>query len=130
MLNAYPLRNLECYEQVCIVAFKKAQMEVKAHAWDRSLGGRDLDAVLVAHFGDEFKSKTGFNISENAKAGFRMKTQVEKSRQILTTGPQAPISVECLMEDTDFRYLIYHVTKFSCHVCWNRHYGSLFSCEE
>lgn len=95
--------------QVCVVAYKKAQMEVKAHAWDRSLGGRDLDAVLVSHFGSEFKSKTGLDITQNAKAGFRMKAQVEKCRQILTTGPQAPISVECLMEDTDFRCVAFLV---------------------
>lgn len=99
-----PSFNAINVEQVCIVAFKKAQMEVKAHAWDKSLGGRDFDAVLVAHFAAEFKSKTGLDIAQNPKAGFRMNVQVEKTRQVLTTGPQAPISVECLMEDTDFRY--------------------------
>lgn len=88
------------------MAFKKAQMEVMAHTWDRSLGGRDLDSVLVAHFGAEFKSKTGLDIAKSPKAGFRMRAQVEKCRQILTTGPQSPISVECLMEDTDFRCLL------------------------
>lgn len=81
-------------------------MEVKAHSWDRCLGGRDLDAVLVAHFAAEFKSKTGLDITQNAKACYRMKAQVEKSRLILTSGPLATISVECLMEDTDFRCLI------------------------
>jgi heat shock 70kDa protein 4 len=78
-------------------------MEVKAHGWDRSLGGRDLDTALVAHFAEQFKAKTGLNILENAKARFRMAAQVTRCRQMLTSNPEAPISVECLMEDTDFR---------------------------
>lgn len=78
-------------------------MEVRAHSWDRCLGGRDLDNVLTAHFGAEFKAKTGLDIFENAKARYRMKTAVEKCRQTLTTNPKVPINVECLMEDTDFR---------------------------
>jgi heat shock 70kDa protein 4 len=88
---------------VSIVAFKKGQMEVKAHAWDRNLGGRDLDNVLTAHFAAEFKAKTGLDIYTNAKARYRMKVQVEKCRQTLTINPQVPINVECLMEDNDFR---------------------------
>lgn len=89
--------------QICVAAFKKSSMEIKAHTWDRSLGGRDLDAVLVQHFGEQFKAKTGLDITQSPKSLFRMATQVTKTRQMLTINPQAPISVECLMEDTDFR---------------------------
>lgn len=88
-------------------------MEIKAHTWDRSLGGRDLDAVLVEHFGKEFKAKTGLDITQNPKSRFRMDTQVTKTRQMLTINPEAPISVECLMEDTDFRYAHPHI----CTTC-------------
>jgi heat shock 70kDa protein 4 len=93
--------------QVSIVAFKKGQMEVKAHTWDRNLGGRDLDNVLTAHFAAEFKAKSGLDITQNAKARYRMKAQVEKCRQQLTINPQVPINVECLMEDIDFRCASY-----------------------
>ena len=99
----HTLRYTSATLQVSIVAFKKGQMEVLAHAWDRSLGGRDLDNALTAHFADEFKAKTGLDINENAKARYRMKTQVEKARQTLTINPKVPINVECLMEDMDFR---------------------------
>lgn len=85
-------------------------MEIKAHTWDRSLGGRDLDAVLVQHFGEQFKAKTGLDITQNPKSRFRMATQVTKTRQMLTINPEAPISVECLMEDTDFRYAASHIS--------------------
>ena len=36
--------------QVCVVALKKGQLQVLANAWDRDLGGRNLDLVLFEHF--------------------------------------------------------------------------------
>ena len=36
--------------QVSLVAFKKGQLRVLSHAWDRNLGGRDLDNVLFEYF--------------------------------------------------------------------------------
>jgi heat shock 70kDa protein 4 len=89
--------------QVSIVAFKKGQMEVKAHSWDRNLGGRDLDNVLLHHFAGEFKAKHGLDVFKNLKAVNRLKTQIEKCRCQLTSNPKAPMDVECLMEDLDFR---------------------------
>jgi hypothetical protein len=74
--------------QVSIVSFKKGTMEVKAHAWDRNLGGRDLDEVLVRHFADEFKAKHNLDIYTSQKALFRMRTSAERTRQMLTVNPQ------------------------------------------
>ena len=34
------------YFQVSIVAFKRGGLDVRAHAWDRNLGGRDFDEAL------------------------------------------------------------------------------------
>jgi heat shock 70kDa protein 4 len=93
-------------KQVSIVAFKKGQMEVKAHSWDRSLGGRDLDNVLLEHFAGEFKAKHGLDVLKNVKAIYRLRTQIEKCRCQLTSNPKAPMDVECLMEDLDFRCVL------------------------
>lgn len=38
------------HAQVCVVALKKGQLQVLSNAWDRDLGGRDLDNVLFDHF--------------------------------------------------------------------------------
>lgn len=76
--------------QVSIVAFKKGSMEVKAHAWDKNLGGRDLDEVLVRHFAGEFKAKHNLDIFQSQKALFRMRTSCERTRQMLTVNPQVP----------------------------------------
>lgn len=40
---------------VSIVAFQKGKLTVKAASYDKHLGGRDLDALLVDHFAAEFK---------------------------------------------------------------------------
>ena len=36
--------------QVCVVALKKGQLRVLSNAWDRDLGGRDFDRVILDHF--------------------------------------------------------------------------------
>jgi hypothetical protein len=41
--------------QLTIVAFKRSGLAVKAHAWDRDLGGRDLDELLYSALADDFK---------------------------------------------------------------------------
>lgn len=63
-----------------IVAFKKGQLRVLAHAWDRNLGGRDLDELLFEHFCKEFGDKHKIDIKSNARASFRLRLACEKVR--------------------------------------------------
>jgi heat shock protein 4 len=86
---------------VSVVAFQKGRMAVKSVAFDRHLGGRDFDQVLVDHFVEEFKGKYKMDISQNAKALFRLRMACERVKKILSANLQAPISVECLMNDKD-----------------------------
>ena len=65
-------------DQVSVVAFKKAQLKVLSHAWDRNLGGRDLDNVLFNHFAEEFKAKTGLDVRQSPRASFRLRLACEK----------------------------------------------------
>jgi hypothetical protein len=41
--------------ELTIVAFKRGGLAVKAHAWDRDLGGRDLDDLIFGALADDFK---------------------------------------------------------------------------
>nr|GEZ90055.1 heat shock 70 kDa protein 15-like [Tanacetum cinerariifolium] len=41
--------------QVCIAGFKKGQLKVLAHSFDRCLGGRDFGEILFQHFVEKFK---------------------------------------------------------------------------
>ncbi len=70
--------SLELNVQVSIVAFKKGQLRVLSHAWDRNLGGRDFDEVLFNHFCAEFGAKHKIDIKSNARASFRLRQACEK----------------------------------------------------
>ena len=49
------------------MAFKKGQLRVLSHAWDRNLGGRDLDNVLFEHFAQEFQEKYKLDVHTNLR---------------------------------------------------------------
>ncbi|KAI5476560.1 hypothetical protein MNV49_007507 [Pseudohyphozyma bogoriensis] len=86
---------------VSIVSFNKGQLEVKATAYDRHFGGRDLDYALTQHFAAEFKTKYKIDVFSNKKALFRLTAAVEKLKKILSANALAPLSVESIMEDID-----------------------------
>ncbi|CAI5483683.1 unnamed protein product [Closterium sp. Yama58-4] len=87
--------------QVSIVAFKKGQLKVLAHAFDRSLGGRDFDEVLFNHFVDECAKNHKLDIRSNARACLRLRTACEKLKKVLSANPESPLHVECLMDEKD-----------------------------
>ena len=62
------------------MAFKKGQLRVLSHAWDRQLGGRALDDVLFDHFAAEFQAKHGLDVRTNPRAAFRLRMGAEKVR--------------------------------------------------
>ncbi|KAF8525524.1 heat shock protein [Hysterangium stoloniferum] len=86
---------------VAVVAFSKGQLVVKSTAYDRHLGGRDIDYALVQHFAHEFKSKYKINVLGNDKATFRLATQVERLKKILSANTEGTLSVESIMNDVD-----------------------------
>lgn len=73
-----PVLTLLVPAQVSIVGFKKGQLRVLSHAWDRNLGGRDLDNVLFEHFAHEFQEKYKLDVRTNARASFRLRMACEK----------------------------------------------------
>ena len=90
--------------QVCVVAFKKGQLKVLSQAFDRNFGGRDIDAAVFHHIAAEFKEKygsKGVDVSQNARAAMRLNNEIEKVKKILSINPEAPLNVECLMNDVD-----------------------------
>jgi heat shock 70kDa protein 4 len=89
-----------------VVEFKKGELSVKATAFDRHLGGRNFDKVLVEHFAAEFKEKFKIDIKTNAKALTRVATAAEKLKKILSANAQAPLNIESLMDDKDVRAVL------------------------
>ncbi|CAG8466347.1 15893_t:CDS:2, partial [Dentiscutata erythropus] len=86
---------------VAIVSFIKGQLTVKSTAYDRHLGGRNFDQVLIDHLAELFKEKYKIDIKSNPRALFRLRTAVEKLKKVLSANAQAPINVESIMNDID-----------------------------
>lgn len=86
---------------VSVIAYNKGQLVVKATAYDRHFGGRDLDYELVRHFAEEFKTKYKIDVLSNPKATFRLAAQCERLKKILSANAEAPLSVESIMNDVD-----------------------------
>uniref|UniRef100_A0A061S331 Heat shock 70kDa protein 4 n=1 Tax=Tetraselmis sp. GSL018 TaxID=582737 RepID=A0A061S331_9CHLO len=87
--------------QVCVIALQKGKLRVLSSAWDRHLGGSDFDDVIFDHFVKEILSSKKLDVMSNQRACLRLRMACEKLKKILSTNPEAPLSVECLMEDTD-----------------------------
>ncbi|KAI9076291.1 hypothetical protein K1719_041716 [Acacia pycnantha] len=92
--------------QVCIAGFKKGQMKVLAHSFDRSLGGRDFDEVLFHHFSAKFTEEYKIDVFQNARASLRLRAACEKLKKMLSANPVASLNIECLIGGKDVRGLI------------------------
>ncbi|KAB2611338.1 heat shock 70 kDa protein 15-like [Pyrus ussuriensis x Pyrus communis] len=92
--------------QVCIAGFKKGQLKILAHSFDQSLGGRDFDEALFHHFAAKFKQEYKIDVFQNARACLRLRTACEKLKKVLSANPEAPLNIECLMEEKDVRGFI------------------------
>jgi hypoxia up-regulated 1 len=84
------------------------QFEIKAVKWDTSTGGEDMDMLLVDHFLAEFdeKHKPQVPAKDSPKAIAKLRKQVRKTKEILSANKEAPLSVEGMHEDVDFRSTI------------------------
>ncbi|VFQ92904.1 unnamed protein product [Cuscuta campestris] len=89
--------------QVCIAAFKKGQLKILAHSFDRSLGGRDFDEVIFQYFAAKFKDEYKIDVFQNARACLRLRAACEKLKKVLSANPEAPLNIECLMDEKDVR---------------------------
>ncbi|KAI2791279.1 Heat shock protein hsp88 [Penicillium oxalicum] len=89
-----------------VVEFRKGELNVKSTACDRHFGGRNFDQALTERFADEFKEKFKIDIRTNPKAWSRTLAAAEKLKKVLSANPQAPMSIESLMEDTDVRAMV------------------------
>jgi heat shock protein 4 len=92
--------------QVSIVGYKKGQLKMLSHSYDRSLGGRDFDEALFKHFAAKFKEEYKIDVYQNARACIRLRVACEKLKKMLSANPEAPMNIECLMDEKDVRGFI------------------------
>ncbi|XP_059664815.1 heat shock 70 kDa protein 17 [Cornus florida] len=84
------------------------QFQVKDVRWDPELGGQNMELRLVEYFADEFNKQVGngIDVRTSPKAMAKLKKQVKRTKEILSANTMAPISVESLYDDRDFRSTI------------------------
>ena len=83
---------------------RTAAFEIKAVAWDEACGGEDMDMVLVDHFAAEFDAARAPSApGGRPRAVSKLRKQARKTKEILSANKEAPISVEGMHEDHDFR---------------------------
>lgn len=93
---------------VSISSFNKSRCDVISVASDPSLGGRNLDDILVDKFAAHFKSTYSIDVKSKPKAVARLRKDCEKLKKVLSTVPEALLNIECLMDDVDVKG---HVTR-------------------
>ncbi|KAJ7232076.1 heat shock protein 70 family [Mycena rebaudengoi] len=86
---------------VAVIAYSKGQLIVKSAAYDRNIGGRDIDYALVKHFSEEFKTKYKIDVMSNPKATFRLAAGCERLKKVLSANAEAPLNVESIVNDVD-----------------------------
>lgn len=91
---------------VSLLTIESGVFEVKATNGHTHLGGEDFDSRLVQHCIKEFKRKTGVDITGNARALRRLRTQCEKAKRILSAATTAEIDCETLAEGFDLNITI------------------------
>ncbi|XP_047333878.1 heat shock 70 kDa protein 17 [Impatiens glandulifera] len=84
------------------------QFQVKDVRWESQLGGQNMEMRLVEFFADEFNKQVGkgIDVRKSPKAMAKLKKQVKRTKEILSANTGAPISVESLHDDRDFRSTI------------------------
>lgn len=86
---------------LCIATFVPGRLEILAEEVSTECAGRDMDRVLMEHFAAEFKKKFGCDPLTNKKAQLKLEDACSKCKKVLSANDQAPIGIECLMEDED-----------------------------
>ncbi len=63
-----------------MIAVQKGKLKVLSSAWDRNLGGSDLDEAIFQHFCNEIMATKKLDVKSNARASLRLRMACEKAR--------------------------------------------------
>ena len=90
-----------------IASFTRSQLTILAEVTDRTVGGRNLDRLLMEHFAEGFSKKNGgLNALESAKTRYKIEEAVSKMKKVLSANSEAAINIECLMEEKDMSAVV------------------------
>lgn len=87
---------------VSLLSIQGGVFNVKATAGDTHLGGQDFDTNLLTFFQEDFKKKTGLDISDDPRALRRLRTAAERAKRTLSSASQTTVEVDSLSDGQDF----------------------------
>ena len=94
----------ECKTSIFFTSFTKNLHKVISVTTERFCGARDIDYILMEHYGEKFKQKYGCDPLKSTKCKLRILDAVAKVRRILTGNRETFLSIDSLMEDEDMNY--------------------------
>jgi len=86
---------------ITIASFIQGKTKIICHKSDRNLGARDFDWEIMQIIGGKFAEKYGADPRKNVRCVIRMLEAIEKSRKIISSGPDSTINVDYLLEEED-----------------------------
>ena len=90
-----------------IASFTRQQLTILSEITDRTVGGRNLDRLLMEHFAADFSKKNkGLDPLANAKSRYKIEEAVTKMKKILSANSEAAINIECLLEEKDMSAVV------------------------
>ena len=90
-----------------IASFTRHQLTILSEITDRTVGGRNLDRLLMEHFAADFAKKNkGLDPLANAKSRYKIEEAVTKMKKILSANSEAAINIECLLEEKDMSAVV------------------------
>ena len=87
---------------VAIVASRGGMYTILATNHDYSLGGTQLDEILIDYFSKEFIKKHQKDPRENARSLAKLKLETEATKKALSLSTSASLNVESLVDGIDF----------------------------
>ncbi len=86
---------------ITLASFVQGKTKIICHKSDRNLGARDFDWEIMQVIGGAFNDKYGADPRKNVRCQIRMLEAIEKARKIISSGPDANINIDYLLEEED-----------------------------
>ncbi|KAL8689991.1 MAG: hypothetical protein Q9218_004465, partial [Villophora microphyllina] len=89
---------------VAVIASRGGMYSILSTSHDYSLGGAQLDTILIDHFAKEFlkKNKNASDPRQQPRGLAKLRLQAEATKRALSIGQTAGLSVESLSDGIDF----------------------------
>ncbi len=91
---------------VTVLTIEDGAFEARSTAGNTYLGGVDFDNRLLDYCKEDFKKKTGFDISDDPKAIRRLRTACERAKRELSTNVRTTIEVDSLHKGNDLNVTV------------------------